>query len=122
MKYRIEPLAGYLKAEMWERDTAEETREFVDAILAALRETGLARLLISIRASRPVFKVEQWGLSAALDRIAGTPGLKVAFISDSRETAMSQDYIALIARQRGLAFRAFAAESEAVAWLLEEAL
>lgn len=48
------------------------------------------------------------------------PGLKVAFISDTRELAMSQQSIALLASQRGLAFQAFGAEEEALAWLLED--
>ncbi len=119
MKYTIEQRDGYLKAEMLERDTAEETRAFVDAIIEALRSSGMLRLLISIRASRPVFKVQQWDLSGALAQVASLPGLKVAFISDTREIGMSQEYISLIATQRGLAFRPFSAEAEAVAWLLE---
>jgi hypothetical protein len=48
-------------------------------------------------------------------QVAGT-GLRVAFIADSREMAMSQEYIALPARQRGLDFRTFDDEP---AWLLE---
>ena len=45
--------------------------------------------------------------------------LRVAFISDSRELALSQEYIELIAKQRGLAFRTFASEQAALAWLTE---
>jgi hypothetical protein len=119
LKYTIEQRPGYLKAEMLERDTAAETRAFVDAILEALRSSGGLRLLISIRHSRPVFKVQQWDLSGALAQVASLPGLKVAFISDTREIGMSQEYISLIATQRGLEFRPFGAEPEAVAWLLE---
>ena len=119
MKYSIEQRPGYLKAEMLERDTAEETRAFVEVILDALRSSGVLRLLISIRASRPVFKVQQWDLSGALARVASLPGLKVAFVSDTREIGMSQEYISLIATQRGLAFRPFASEPDAVAWLLD---
>jgi len=103
---------------MVERDTAAETAEFVQAIVAALRAHGLFKLLISIRKSRPVFKVEEWKLSEALDQVMSISGLKVAFIADTRELAMAQEYIALIGRQRGLDFRTFAAEQPAVAWLL----
>jgi hypothetical protein len=100
------------------RDTAAETAEFVEAIVAALRAQGASRrLLISIRRSRPVFKVEDWKLSQALDQVMSIPGLRVAFIADSREVAMSQEYIALIARQRGLEFEAFSTEAAAVSWL-----
>jgi hypothetical protein len=114
MRYTIELKSGYMKAEMRERETPEET--FVQAILAALREHKVPRVLISVRASRPVFKVEDWGLSDALSQVLGT-GLRVAFISDSKEVAMSQQYIALLGQQKGLDFRSFATEQEAVAWL-----
>lgn len=116
MRYTIEVQPGYLKAEMRARETAEETREFVQGILAALREHRPARLLISIRESRPVFKVEEWGLSDAMTQVLGS-GLRVAFIADSKELAMSQEYIALLGRQKGLDFRTFASEQEAVDWL-----
>ena len=122
MQYNIEVLPGYIKAEMVERDTAAETQEFVAAILKALRSSRIFKVLISIRSSRPVFKVEEWNLTAALDQLVNAPGLKVAFIADTKEISLSQEYIALLAQQRGLAFRAFSAEKAAVGWLLEEAV
>jgi hypothetical protein len=118
VRYTIEPRPpGYLKAEMTGRDSAEETAEFVEAIVRELRAQAAKKLLISIRNSRPVFKVEAWKLSAALDKVMSIPGLQVAFISDTRELQMSQQYIALLARQRGLRFEAFDSEAAAVAWL-----
>lgn len=118
VNYRIEPQdGGYLKAEMVERDTAAETAEFVEAIVEALHARKAARLLISIRNSRPVFKVEEWKLSAALEKVMSIAGLQVAFIADTREVQMSQEYIALLGRQRGLNFQSFESEQAAVAWL-----
>jgi hypothetical protein len=118
MRYTIEVGPHYIKAEMVDRDTAEETREFVDAILDALREHKRLRLLISTRSSRPVYKVESWNLSGALDQVAGMKGLKVAFLADSRELALSQQYIELLAVQRGLAFKTFDSEKRAAEWLM----
>lgn len=121
MQYTIETLSGYLKAEMVERETAAETADFVNAIVVALRSRGVFKLLISTRRSRPVFKVEEWKLSEALDQVMSIPGLKVAFVSDTREIAMSQEYIALLGKQRGLEFQAFGTEEQAaVAWLQGE--
>ena len=117
VRYTIDDKAGYLKAEMVERDTAEETAQFVEAIVEALRAHAAGKLLISIRDSRPVFKVEEWKLSAALDKVMRIPGLQVAFISDTREVQMSQQYIALLGRQRGLKFESFDSEQAALAWL-----
>ncbi|HEX7055540.1 MAG TPA: hypothetical protein VF211_16570 [Burkholderiales bacterium] len=113
----MEKRAGYIKAEMVERDTAEETREFVAAILAEIRK-GETRVLVSTRKSRPVYKVESWDLSGTLDTLLPLKDrLKVALISDARELAMSQEYIELLARQRGLDFRTFQSEQAAAAWL-----
>ena len=117
MKYTIEKLAGYLKADMVERDTAAETEEFVRAIVAAVRKDRMTRVLISTRKSRPVFKVEDWKLSEALEQVMSIPGLRVAFVADTRELQMSQEYIALLGRQRGLEFQAFPSEPAAVEWL-----
>lgn len=119
LRYTIEKPAGYLRAEMVERDTAEETAQFVEAIVEALRAGTADKVLISIRNSRPVFKVEQWRLSAALDKVTGIAGLRVAFIADTREVQMSQQYIALLGRQRGLQFEAFEREPDALAWLAQ---
>lgn len=120
MKYRIESRAGYIRAEMRERESAEETQQFVDAILAALLSESFHRVLISIRESRAIFKVQDWNLSGALQQVMRLSDLKVAFVSDSAAVALSQDYIALLARQRGLAFQAFRFEDEAIAWLLDD--
>ena len=116
MRYTIGVLPGYIKGEMRGRETGEETRTFVNALLAALREHEIGRVLISVRESRPVFKVEDWGFSDAIGKVLGT-GLRVAFIADSKEVAMSQEYIALLGQQKGLDFRCFAAEADAAAWL-----
>jgi hypothetical protein len=117
MQFTIEVESGYLKADMLERETAVETAAFVDAIVDALIAQPISRVLVSIRRSRPVFKVEEWKLSAALDKVAHIPGLRVAFISDTRELGLSQQYIALLGRQRGLEFEAFATAEAAAAWL-----
>jgi hypothetical protein len=121
LKYTIETLAGYMKAVMDERDTAAETEDFVRAIVAAVRKDRISKVLISIRKSRPVFKVEDWKLSEALEQVMSIPGLRVAFVADTRELQMSQEYIALLGRQRGLEFQSFPGEPAAVEWLLQGA-
>ena len=119
MRYTIVAGPRYIKAEMVERDSAEETKEFVHAILETLRKHTPPRVLISIRSSHPVYQVDTWNLNAALDQLVGLKGLRVAFIADSKELTRSQEYIALLARQRGLDFRPFPAEKEAAEWLTE---
>src|SRR5436305_14096804 len=72
------------------RETGEETRTFVNA-LSRRCQHNTARVLISVRESRPVFKVEEWGFSDAISKVLGTR-LRVAFIADSKEVATSQEW------------------------------
>lgn len=103
---------------MRERDSAEETREFVAAILDALKIHRVGRILISIVASRALFKVEDWKFSEAVEQAIRIANVQVAFVADSKDVRMSQQYIALLGRQRGLRFEAFDSEPQALAWLL----
>jgi hypothetical protein len=121
MRFTIAQREGYLLAEMHQRETSEETAEFVRGIVAGLAEHGAARLLISVHNSRPIYKVEDWGLSDALTRIARIPGLRIAFIADTKEMRMAQEYIRLLVVQRGIAALNFESEAEALAWLREKA-
>lgn len=119
MRYRIEPHEGYLLAEMVGRETSEETAEFVRALVAGLAEHKANRLLISVRTSRPIYKVEGWGLSGAIEAIKAIQGFRVAFIADSHDMMMAQQYIALLLSQKGIATRNCASEADALAWLRE---
>ena len=119
MKYKVEPREGYLSAEMVDRETSEETAEFVRALVAGLVEHKANRLLISVRRSRPIYKVEGWGLSGAIETIKAIAGFRVAFVGDTPDMVMAQQYIALLLGQRGIATRNCASEAEAVAWLRE---
>src|SRR5436190_18086410 len=53
---------SYLKADLFNRQTAEEARDALAAIAAEARKHACAQILISVHASRPLFKVEQYGI------------------------------------------------------------
>ena len=120
MRFTITPRDGFLLAEMTDRETSEETAEFVRGLVAGLIDHNANRLLISVRSSRPIYKVEGWGLSEAMSRIERIPGLRIAFISDTKEMRMAQEYIRLLVVQRGVAAMNFESEDEAVAWLRKD--
>jgi hypothetical protein len=75
-------------------------------------------MLVSVKSSRPVFKVSGWNISALFDEMAGMGNLKVALVSDMKDLAMSHQYVELLAKQRGLAIRAFDNEQAGVEWLM----
>jgi hypothetical protein len=120
MRYTIDVRDGYLRAEMVERETAQETRQFALAAHGAMVEKGISRLLVVVRASRPIFRVEEYQLSELLKLVSGIAGARVALVSDSRELAAAHEYVELIARQKGVPLRAFGSEPAGLEWLLHQ--
>jgi hypothetical protein len=120
VQYRFEILGEVLRAELYRRETGDETRQFVDALASKARECGVARILVAVRASRPLFKVEQYGISDAFRAILANPGLRVAITGDSEELRASHEYIELLARQQKVSLRSFRDEAAALHWLSSE--
>ena len=82
-----------------------------------LGEVLRVEVLISSKDSRPIFKVEEFGISGLFERALAIPGLRVAAATDDPGLHAAHEYVELLAAQRGVAFRAFTGEREALAWL-----
>lgn len=98
------------------RDTAEQMRTFLLAVHEACRRHDCPRILVSIRASRAVFRPEDYGLSGYANQLA-TPACQIALVGDTPELNAAHEYIELIARQQGLNVRAFREDAAAAHWL-----
>jgi hypothetical protein len=121
MHYKIELLQDYLRAELSERETAEETQEFIQALNAKAAQDGCRRVLILVRKSRPIFKLQSYGITEYFRTLAGNPDHRVALVSDSDEMRSSQQYIEMLGREQGAKVRAFRNEASALEWLRSEA-
>jgi hypothetical protein len=114
--YRISAEAAYLRSELFRRQTTEETRRFLDAVRVAVIEHRIPQVLICVRNSVPIFTVERYGLSSYLE-LAFKSQYRIALVGDSLELRIAHQYIATMARTRGVKLRAFPEESSAIAWL-----
>lgn len=121
MQYRISIESGYLRADLSDRTTGEETRQFLEAILAAAQEHSATRLLVAVRSSRPIFKVDQYGLLEYFRQAAERSPHRIALVGDTMEIRVSHKYIEFMARQHGVNIKCFAGESEAIQWIQSEA-
>lgn len=83
-------------------------------------KSGIDRVLISVHSSRPIFRVQQYGLSEFLQMVASRPAHRIAAVADSFEGRLAQQYVVRIARARGLNVRSFSSEEAAAAWLQRE--
>ena len=103
--------AGYLRVDLFNRQTAEETRDALAAIAAEARKHACSQILISVHASRPIFKVEQYGLPDYFKELG-----RIALTGDSAELRISQQYIESLARRHGINVRTFPNEQAALYW------
>lgn len=120
MHYTIETVRDHLRVEVYGRETAEETREYLKAVSAKVLESGVPRVLVWMRNCRPIFKVEKYRISQFLKVAAANADLRVAFLADSEELRASHEYVELLARQQGAKIRAFRDEAAALQWLRAE--
>ena len=111
---KVEP--GYLKAELFDRHTPEETRDAFAAIAAAAREHGRSQILVSVRASRPITQVEQSRFLKAFREFGATPKHRIALTGDSDELRLSQQYVESVARRNGINVRSLPDERAALDW------
>jgi hypothetical protein len=116
MRYRITVEADYVKAELFDRKTAEETRTFLAAVTAECRRHKLSRVLISVQSSRPIFRAEKFGLSSFVE-LAVKFSVKIAVLGDSAENRIAQEYGAMLASLRGVNVRTFRDKATAIGWL-----
>lgn len=114
---RIAFTGGYIKAELSDRQTALETREFLAAVVKSAQEHRCSRILVVVRESKPLFKVDAHGISDYLALLARNKEARVALLGDSEETRVSHEYIVILARQHGAQVQSFASEADAVGWL-----
>ena len=117
MRYQFTIVQDCLRAEMIGRDTVEETQEFIAAVADEARKTSSSRILIFVRRSRPIFRVEQYRISDQFRALAANPAVRVALLADADELRAAHGYIEVLAQQQGANVRAFRDEPSAIEWL-----
>jgi len=115
--YKITAEPDYLRAELFERETVEETRAFLDAVVRSNANHRRSRVLILVRASKSIFQVVAHGLMECFEELSATSPGQIALVGDTRDLRLSHEYIEVIARQHGLNVRSFRDEAAALAWL-----
>jgi hypothetical protein len=117
MQYKIAMERGFLRADLLERETAEEMRRFLRAVVFESVRHGCPRVLVHVRSSKTLFTVEKFGVLETFKRLASDPAHRIALVGDTVEMGMSHDYVALLARQQGITLRNFHNESQAIDWV-----
>ena len=117
MHYTIAKGNGHLRAELYGRQTVGETQDFIRAVTDEVLKNGDTMVLVSVRNSRPIFKVDQVRIAEQFRRLAAQPKYRIALLADSDEVRASHEYIEVLARQQNANVRAFRGEAGALDWL-----
>jgi len=116
MVYRIATERDYLRADLFNRETAEEAREFFDAVADSATRHHRSRILISVHSSNPMFTVERSGFLTRFTNIGVDPSHKIALIADDQELNHSHEYLVLVGQMHGMNVRHFRDEPSALEW------
>jgi hypothetical protein len=117
MLYKITIEADHLRAELFNRETMEETRVFLQIVASSALKHVRPGILISVRSSNPVFTVERSGFLVYFKKVAEDPEHRIALLGDSEELGISHQYVELIGRQHGLNVQSFRDEATALRWI-----
>ena|SRR5215472_9069490 len=117
MLYKITIESDHLRAELFNRETTEETRVFLQIVANSALKHARSGILISVRSSNPVFTVERSGFLAYFKKVGEDPEHRIAMLGDSEELGISHQYVELIGRQHGLNVRSFRDETDALHWI-----
>lgn len=117
VNYTIVDKADYLRADLLERQSAEETEAFLKAVGVARREHQRKRVLIFVHAPRTFFQIEKYHASRFLETLAGLRDVRVALVSRHYEVRLVHEYLEVLARHKHAGLRAFGEEAAAIRWL-----
>src|SRR5258705_7268832 len=117
MKYQFTMERGFLRADLLDGETAEETRAFLEAVVLASVNHRCSRILVHVRLSNPLFTVERHGVLRSFKKIASDPAHRIALLGDTLELGMAHDYVSLLGQEQGINLLSFHTAAEAVEWL-----
>lgn len=116
MVYRIVVESLFLRAELFDRESMEETRSFFQVVGRESTLHGRPFILINNRSSTPILRVEFHALVETLKELGHTTSLRIALLGDAKDLGMSERYVTSYARRRGISVRSFPAEAQALSW------
>ncbi len=120
MLYKITIKPNYLKADLFNRETVNETQEFFDIVAGTALQHKRSRILISVHSSSSLFTVERSGFFTHFRSVSRDPSHKIALVADTEELGFSHQYIEALGRQHGMNVRNFRDERLGLAWLKTE--
>jgi hypothetical protein len=121
MEYSIQADAEFLRVKVSGRDTDRPPSELCAAVLSESEKLGRPRILIELDQKFPLSPTSQHQLITRLPQIGFTVRHRIALVHRTEEARKSNDFINLVAFNRGVNVRNFPGVHDAETWLRQEA-
>jgi hypothetical protein len=116
MVYKIALEPGFLRAELFERETAGEVKSFLRTVAGASVVHRRPCVLVWLHSSKPALQDEPFGLIGHFAELTLMPSCRIALLGDTADLQSSRQRIESIARKLGVNARVFQDEAAAIHW------
>ena len=117
MEYSIQVDAEFLRVNVSGRDTDRPPSELCAAILSESKKLDRPRILIELDQRFPLSPTSQHQLVTRLPQIGFTTKHRIALVHRSDEARKSNEFINVVAANRGVNVRNFPSQHDAETWL-----
>ena len=119
MQYTIDSDAEFLLVKVWGREADRPPSEVCAAILSESAKLGRNRILIELDQKAPLSVTSQFHLIGNLPQLGFTAAHRIALVHSTPDMHEANQFINLIAENRGLMVRNFQGQEVAKQWLRE---
>lgn len=119
MVYSIEADTEFLRVKVSGRDTDRPPSDLCALIFAESEKRGRRRILIELDQQFPLSSTSQYALVTRLPEIGFTVDHRIALVHRTSEARKSNDFINVVASNRGVMVRNFPGLQDAESWLRE---
>jgi hypothetical protein len=119
MEYSIEADAEFLRVKLSGRDTDQPPSDVCARILLESERLERRRILIELDQKFPLSPTSQYQLVTRLPQIGFTIDHRIALVHKTPEARKSNDFINVVASNRGVMVRNFPGLHDAESWLRE---
>jgi hypothetical protein len=119
MQYSIDADEEFLRVKVSGRTTDRPPSDVCAVVLSESRKLGRNRILIELDQKFPLSPTSQFDLVTRLPELGFTPEHRVALVHSTAEMHDANQFIDLVARNRGIPVRNFPGVEDAKAWLRE---
>jgi hypothetical protein len=119
MEYSIEADAEFLRVKVSGRDTDRPPSDVCAAVFRESESSGRRRILIELDQQFPLSPTSQYTLVSRLPEIGFTVNHRIALVHKMPEARKSNEFINLVATNRGVNVRNFPSLNDAEIWLRE---